>query len=334
MSHIGIIIVNYRTPRHVVECLCSLMTDKPLLSMSRIVIVENCSGDDSYDTLRDAIEKHGWSEHVHLLTAANNRGFGAGNNLAIQYYLHQAQHPAPEYIMCLNPDTIVPCGAIGHLRETLDRDPTVGIVGSQLRDAMGTLQRSCHALPSISGEFCEGVNAALLNRLLRDSGTNREGSDLGDCEWVSGGAFMIKTSVLRQVGLFDEQFFLYFEEVDLGRRVAVAGYGIQLAKKSIITHLEGCSTGSRNRLESNVAWQASRRIYFRKHHGRLGLLAADAARTLGKVCALLLHPVRAWARSRRSDSRNASPATTVTNTSENLRLPASALLGSQTGDQT
>jgi GT2 family glycosyltransferase len=91
-------------------------------------------------------------------------------------------------------------------------------------------------------------------------------------DWVSGASFMIRREAIERVGMFDETFFLYFEEVDLCRRVRAAGYSIHFVVESSVCHVSGVSTGmTKPRRRMPEYWFASRRHYLRKFHGAAGL---------------------------------------------------------------
>src|SRR5689334_8262912 len=100
---LAIVIVNYRTAQLTVECLQSIFGSG--LVPAQILVVDNASGDDSVATIESAIAREGWKEVVTLMISNENRGFAAGNNLALRQLLH-GNAPAPDYILLLNPDTI------------------------------------------------------------------------------------------------------------------------------------------------------------------------------------------------------------------------------------
>src|SRR4051812_1923790 len=135
-----VVIVNFRTGDLVVDCLRSLAPEISAVSSARVVVVDNASGDGSIDAVTHALWIEGWQDWVSTLPMTHNGGFAAGNNAAIQQAL--CCEDPPEYILLLNPDTIVRPGAVNRLLEFMDAWPTVGIAGSRLENPDGRPQRS------------------------------------------------------------------------------------------------------------------------------------------------------------------------------------------------
>ncbi len=122
-----VVIVSYRSAGLVIDCLRSLAPEVASLSDCKVVVVENASGDDSIERLGTAITSSGWSAWVELLPSPRNGGFAAGNNVALRPLL--AAGRPPDYVLLLNPDTIVRPGALGALLAFIAARPEVGIVG-------------------------------------------------------------------------------------------------------------------------------------------------------------------------------------------------------------
>ena len=126
-----IAIVNYRTADLAVDCLESLEVESTTVAGLRVVIVDNASGDDSAEIIRKAIAERGWASWVDFVEAPQNRGFAAGNNLAVE---HAIDRGMPfEFVFFLNPDTIVRPGALDILLDFMAEHPAVGIAGAEER---------------------------------------------------------------------------------------------------------------------------------------------------------------------------------------------------------
>ena len=284
---VRIVIVNYRTPGLVVDCLRSLAPQVRELADARVVVVDGGSGDGSTETLVADIRQEGWGRWVELLPLADNRGFAAGNNAAIRPWLHSPA--APDYVLLLNPDTVVRPGGVRALVEFMEAHPGAGIAGSRLEDPDGTPQRSAFRFPSLASEFDGGLRLGLVTNLLSRyvvAPTVRDESH--EADWVSGASLMVRRAVFEAVGLMDEAFFLYYEETELCFRARRAGWTTWYVPESRVVHLVGQSTG----LNSNQTparripeyWLRSRRHYFSKCHGALYRVACDVAWAVGFLC--------------------------------------------------
>ena len=273
MSSVRIIIVNFRTPELVVDCLRSLAGEVAGELDCRVVVVDNASGDGSVEFIRKAIDDAGWNAWTDVLPEHENRGFAAGNNAALRPLLAAPQ--PPDFVLLLNPDTWMRPGALRNLVEYLERRPDVGIVGSRLEYPDGTpLRVAAFRFHTVASEFEQGFRLGLISRLLHrrvvappvQSGPHR-------ADWLSGASFLVRRAVFASVGLLDERYFLYFEEVDFCWRARAAGWSCWYVPASRVVHLKGQSSGvtSTSGPPRRVPryWFDSRKRYFRKNHGRL-----------------------------------------------------------------
>jgi len=279
-----IVIVNYRTPHLVIDCLRSLAGEvaaNPSLQI-RVVVADGCSQDDSVPLIEAAIAAQSWDHWASLVALEVNGGFSYGNNAVIRPAL-QSSNP-PDYIWLLNPDTVVLPGALAPLVAFLETHPQAGFVGSRLENEQGVVEGSAFRYPSVLGELESGARLGLLSRLLKRWIVSPPApSSLSQCDWVSGASLMVRRQVFEQIGLLDESFFLYFEEVDLCRRGRQAGWLTFYVPQSRVLHYAGKSTGvtGSNERRRPPYWLQARRHYFMKHLGRWGTLTADLAWALG-----------------------------------------------------
>jgi GT2 family glycosyltransferase len=282
-----ILIVNYRTSDLVAQCLASLVDESCGTRKIRIVIVDNASQDGSAERLSNLAKASAWSDKVTVLPLGRNGGFASGNNAGIASV--QAQWPSVDYIVLLNPDTIVRPGAIRALVDFMDAHPLVGIGGSGLENATGASEPSAHTFPSPIGELLAGARLGVLDQLLRRYVVTPIPRDHAHkCDWVSGASMIIRKRVFDDTGPLDEGFFLYFEEVDFCRRAKTSGWDCWFIPESRVVHLEGASTGIRNASRRRPSyWYDSRRRFFLKHHGVLGLVIADILWTFGRITYLI-----------------------------------------------
>jgi N-acetylglucosaminyl-diphospho-decaprenol L-rhamnosyltransferase len=283
-ARILVVTVNYRTPELALRCLESVARTRKSLPGLEAVVVENASGDGSADLLRAGIARRGWGQWARLLVSPTNGGFGAGNNMAIREAL--AGGAPPDAFLLLNPDASLDPGALESLADFLASHPRAGIVGPRTEIGRGNPRGTAFRFPGVLNSLDEGLHLGLVTRLLaRWQLAPPPAREAHRADWVSGGCMLIRREVLQEVGLFDEDFFLYFEEVDLSLRAARAGWESWYVPGATILHESGASTGATggHELERRMPayWFESRRRYFLKNRGRLVCLAADLAWTLG-----------------------------------------------------
>jgi len=273
----AIIIVNYRTPDLVVDALASL-SDQIESDGWRVIVVDNCSGDDSIPLLQNAIIYNGWQDWVKVIESPSNGGFSYGNNLAIIKILHCSE--AVNFIWLLNPDTIVQPGAFIALLSFMKNNPAVGIAGSRLEDPDGTVQISAFRDHSVISEMLSGLRIGKFDQLFNKYIVAQPAKEVPhQADWLAGASIMVRREVLDAIGLFDEGYFLYFEEVDLCLRARRAGWNCWYVPESRVVHLVGAASGIsdyRKKAPRRPSyWFESRRRFFLKNYGVLQTSIAD-----------------------------------------------------------
>lgn len=274
------ITVNYRTADLALRCLASLEVERRALPGLRAIVVDNASGDGSGARLRQGVGERGWGPWVRVVESPVNGGFGAGNNLALREGL--SEPGAPRYFLLLNPDAAVDPGTLPRLVDFLETHPLAGLVGPATEVCPGHRRCTAFRFPGILNSLDEGLHFGPLTRLLaRWQLAPPPRNEPHRTDWLSGGCVLIRREVLEEVGLFDEGYFLYFEEVDLSWRAAAAGWESWYLPAANILHEAGASTGASAGRElarrMPPYWFQSRRRFFLKHRGRLATLAADLA---------------------------------------------------------
>lgn len=287
MKNTWIVIVNYRTAELVIDCLASLAGQIQGAGKVRVVVADNDSGDDSAARVSAAIEREGWSAWAEVMALDRNGGFAYGNNAGIRKAI--ASSESVDYLMLLNPDTVVRDGAIRALTDFMDTHPEAGIAGSELENADGSIEYAAHGFPSPLGELEGAARLGVLSRWLHRDSTDDLARDAARrCDWVSGASMIIRRQVVEDIGLMDEGYFLYFEEVDLCRRARDCGWQCWYVPASRVIHLEGAATGIRAAARRRAGyWYESRRRYFVKSHGVAGLVLADLLWSLGRLSFLI-----------------------------------------------
>jgi len=285
MFRLAVVIVNYRTADLVCECLRSLEPEIADLPQSLVCVVDNDSQDESAEKLTRFVESQGYGGWVKVIKAPRNGGFSYGNNLGIRPLLAEKEIGA---FLLLNPDTYLRRNAIKPLLAVLEQDQTIGIVGPRLEDPDGHPQYSAFRFPSVLGELEWPMAIGPASRLLKRWAVSRPPPDeQTTCDWVSGASMLIRREVIERIGLLDEDYFLYFEEVDYCLRAARAGWTCCYEPRSRIVHLVGASTGvsepRRNPGPLPGYWFESRRRFFIKNHGALYAAAADLSWMVGRT---------------------------------------------------
>lgn len=301
-SRVAIIIVNYKSAALTTACLESLQSEISDGDSFHVIVVDNNSGDG--DQLSRVLADRGWNSWASLLIAERNGGFSYGNNRGIEHA--RLIEPPPEYFFLLNPDTEVRHRAIRELVDFMDANPTVGITGSSFENQDGVEWPYAFRFFSIASEFERTIRLGIVSRILkhRRATRNMHGSQ-ESVDWVSGASMMIRRQVLEDIGLLDEGYFLYYEEVDFCLRSRRTGWPCWYVPSSRVMHISGQTTG----VSSNNAkikpmpsyWFESRTRYFVKNHGLWYARLADAAYGLG----LSLYKLRAkFSRRTDPDPRN------------------------------
>lgn len=223
-------------------------------------IVDNCSPDNSIAKLRSALQGVANAE---LIEAERNGGFGYGNNCVIEPVI-TGQIEA-DYVYILNPDAIPEPGSIERMTSYLDAHPEIGVVGSALVNLDGTPTESMFRFPSLLSEIEGALAIGPVSRLLARFRLPLPPLSVpGPVGWVSGASLMVRAEVLRSVGGFDEDFFLYWEEVELCHRIHKSGFTIHGFPSAKVRHIGGVSTGVNRHSRLPNYWHQSRNLYFRK----------------------------------------------------------------------
>jgi len=261
----SVIIVSFNTREILRECLESVLQESDGLRIE-ILIVDNNSSDGSREMVQEQFPQ------VKLLVSDINLGFGAANNLALK----QAKG---RYFVLLNSDAFFKEGALRKAIQHMDEQPDCGLGGSRLVGRDGSWQPSSRSFHSVVHDLI--VMTGLAARFPKSKffghfdRTWADDDQPASVDWVPGAFSIVRPSVLEKVGLFDPSFFLYYEEVDLCRRIKEAGYSVWYWPDIVVVHIGGESSRQlKKTLEFSsmaaqvVMWRMrSTLLYYRKHHG-------------------------------------------------------------------
>jgi GT2 family glycosyltransferase len=289
---LGIVIVNYRTADLAIACVEALAAERVTAGPFEVFIVDGNSGDGSAEKLASQFAQTPW---VTVLPLDFNGGFGWANNQAMLRLL-QRDDP-PDYIHLINPDAIAEPGAISTLLAVIEADPKIGAVASQLLEPDGRIAGSAFRFPSPGREFLRGVGLGGLGDKIGIKPTLMEFSEPGPADWITGASVMFRSAALRQTGLFDDGFFLYFEEVELMHRMTDAGWALWSVPASRVMHIGGAATGVASGIQTAArplpAYRyEARRRYLVRANGVAGLIATNLAWLAGKFIGFPLRLLR------------------------------------------
>lgn len=282
--YLAIVIINYRTPHLVIDCLASL-EDQIDVTQHCVILVDNDSGDESVSILEQTIVDHQWNDWVHLIASPVNGGFSAGNNLGIKAINAQA------YLL-LNSDTIVRLGAIASLLKALEQHPEAGLISPRLEWPDGTPQISCFRDHSFVSELINAAATGPITTLFSPYNVPIPVLDSPfEPQWTSFACVLIRREVIEQIGLMDEGYFMYFDDIDYCRRARKAGWKVLHWPDAHVVHLRGGSGSVKSDLAQRKRPRsylyASRSRYFAKFYGILGLWIANLCWLIGRSVSLM-----------------------------------------------
>lgn len=253
MPTLSIVIVTYNSRRDIARCLDSLRRHPPRAS-TEIIVVDNASPDETAQLVRQD-----WPD-VRVLDAGGNVGFARANNIGIRA-------SSGEFVLLLNPDTEATGTAIDMLVACLERTPEIGALGPHIVDSEGRPELSWGSMISPWAEAWQKLlvtgherRLPLISHLVeRRTGHSR------DVDWVSGACLLARRTDLDAVGLLDERYFLYTEDVDLCASLRRRGQRVHFLADARIVHHRGQSAASAP-AATRTAYRRSHLAFYEKHH--------------------------------------------------------------------
>ena len=266
---LSIIIVNYNGREHLENCLRSLAAHPPV-TPHEIVVVDNASTDGSQEAMRAR-------PGVQLVALEENVGFSRGNNAGIR-----ASRGA--LVLLLNNDTLVPEGALDTLIARLDAHSDAAIAGPRIVDGNGEAELSFGPMISPLGELRQKMIMALHTRGVGivsrwvERATRKEHF----VDWVTGACLLVRRDVAERIGLLDERFFLYTEDVDFCASARAEGWKVLFTPAAQIVHLRGRVRVAAPRMINKV-YRRSHLAFYEKHHPRYAPLLRWYLRAKGQL---------------------------------------------------
>ena len=285
-----VVIPSYRVKELTLDCLRSLEGEVEKIPGMKVGICDNGNEDNTADYLNRAITENDWQDWAYIRSVTPNRGFSGGNNVILSEALNSDTDY--DYFLLLNADTIVQPGAIVKLVETAEQFPEVGIIGPRTEDTNGNLTINCFRYISPVSEFLRAARTGPLTKLLKrwDVPIQPSGDSLSP-EWIGFCCVLIRKQVMDDIGMLDEGYYLYFDDVDYSRVARNAGWDILYQPEAVVLHYEGQSNpvveNAARRRRRPAYWYRSRSWYFSKFYGKAGLFAANLLWYAGRAVALL-----------------------------------------------
>ena len=276
---VSVVVVNYNTGYLLDRLFAALDTATTSIRIE-IIVVDNASTDNSVEILEERYPS------VKLIKNLTNVGFGRANNQAIY-------HVRGRYILLLNADAFVATDTVEKTVTFMNNHPRCGVLGVKLVGGDGTLQPSCRYFPTPWNVFLERSGLSRFfprHRLVDDMRWDHK--SIRQCDWVPGCYYLARSEVIRQVGLFDPRYFLYYEEVDHCRSVRDAGWQVIYYPYTEVVHIGGESAKTDNAITSLGRQIASLQIesellYFRKYYGVAGVIVGVVLSILADVLSAL-----------------------------------------------
>jgi hypothetical protein len=258
MPAISIVIVSWNTRDFLLDCLESIKTNDPNVSME-IIVVDNASTDGSPEAIENKYPD------VHLIRNDRNDGFAKGNNIGIR-------ESKGRYICLINSDVKVLPGCLTQLYDYMENHPDIGIIGPRMLNADLSRQCTCRHFPTLWNIFCSATALYKLfpkSRIFSgDQMFYFKHDIIRDIDVLAGCFLMVRREAFDQVGYLDDQFFMYSEDVDWCKRFWQAGWQVVILPEAESIHYGGASSAN-DPLKFSVAQEKSLFQYWRKHHNRL-----------------------------------------------------------------
>lgn len=262
---LSIILLCWNDREVIAECLRSIFASTHSTDLE-VIVSDNGSTDGSVEFIRSSYPM------VHVIENGRNLRFAKANNVGIRA-------SRGEYVLILNPDTIIHEGCLDKIVSFADQHPEGGAFGCRVLNSDLSYQVSARPFASLRAEWIAALYLRSLGRLHKwftsDSYSGWNGTSERQVDWLSGCFILVRAGLLRSIGGFDEQFFYYYEDMDLCRRIWQAGYAILYTPDATITHLGGQSTKTRfPSLGFVLDSQVTRYLYYYKYSGKRGVRRA------------------------------------------------------------
>ncbi len=266
MYDVGIVILNWNTRDYLKRCLETVLASEGDFTY-RVVVVDNASIDDSADMVRRTFPD------VELVVSDTNGGYSSGNNLGLRALglrgAGDVTADAPRYALLLNPDTEVPPDALYNMMRFMDARPDAGVAGPKLALEDGSLDLACRRsfpTPMVSLYRFSGLSKLFPQspRFGRYNMTFADPDQEIEVDSVVGAYMQVRREAIQAVGLLDESFFMYGEDLDWAYRIKKAGWKVFYHPQVVVKHVKRAA--SRKSRKAQFEFQRAMLIFYRKHY--------------------------------------------------------------------
>lgn len=256
-STLDIVIVSYNGCQLLRACLDSLSAEAQLLAV-HVIVVDNNSSDGTPAMVREQYPS------VKLIPTGSNLGFARAANIGLR-------QTTADSLLILNPDTEVPVGALTSCIAALEARPDVGVLGCKLVKRDGTFDHACkRGFPTPLSALAYFSGIGRLGKRSPASGGYRAAhladDDVGFVDAVNGAFMLIRRRALEEVGLLDEEYWMYGEDLDWCYRFWERGWAVLYWPRATVMHVKGGITGRYRSLRTNHAFHRSMWLFYRKHY--------------------------------------------------------------------
>lgn len=287
---VAIITVTYNAEEFILDYLESIHRILDVNSGFSAVLVDNASADSTVKKVQSYIEEAQLASRITCSPLEENIGFGRGCNAGAEI----ASQQDVEYLWFLNPDTTMDIGAEQGLLNVFNSKKNSSFVGSTLKDENGVIRSGAFRFPTIRTTLLSASMLGALAKIFPSRvSTIPIENEVVEAEWLSGASFMVRSSAFADLGGFDPEYFLYYEEVDLFYRAYQHGHKILSSPDSVVFHASGASTGINKRKNKEKPprkpsyWFKSRRYFYLKNFGTLYFACIDIAFIVGSLLKLM-----------------------------------------------
>ncbi len=268
MIDLGIVIVNWNTLELLKKCLETIQASEGFITY-QVVVVDNASTDGSPQMVRDNFPE------IHLIENETNAGYSDANNKGLRWLgfagQGQVNPDAPRYALLLNPDTEVPPTALAGMVAYMDANPEVGMAGPKLLLPDGSLDKACRRgfpTPAVAFYHFTGLAKLFPNspRFARYNMTHKDINQEAEVDSVVGAYMQVRREAVDAVGLLDETFFMYGEDIDWAYRVKALGWKVVYYPEVTVWHVKRAA--SRKSKKAQFEFYRAMLIFYRKHYRR------------------------------------------------------------------
>jgi GT2 family glycosyltransferase len=314
MSTLDVVVVSYRSRELLRDCLTALYEHATQPAM-QVYVVDNASSDGSLEMVREEFPE------AEAIAAGGNLGFGRATNLGIRT-------GKGDYVLTLNPDTRATSGALDRLVAVLDNRPEVAAAGPRLELPDGGVDHAAaRAFPTVLGTLGHFTGLARRGRVPASLALYRSVPEAsGPVDLVSGACMLLRRSALDEVGVFDEGYWMYMEDIDLCYRLAQAGWKTWYEPEARVVHLKGGTVGGQRSARLVYSFHRGMARFYRKHYAPGRSVLENVAVYAGITAKFALALVRG------ASSRAPVPFSSCARSSPRPRRASSRRFGDGSGD--